>query len=54
VFLLLIVVYVPFLQPIFHTVPLGWEQWQVVLPFVFIPAVGAEVVKLVTAKYLKK
>jgi Ca2+-transporting ATPase len=53
VFLLLVVVYVPFLQPIFHTFPLGWEQWRLVLPLIFIPAVGAEVVKLVTARNLK-
>jgi Ca2+-transporting ATPase len=47
------VVYVPFLQPIFHTVPMGWEQWQIVLPFIFIPAIGSEIVKLLTARFVK-
>ncbi|MFQ5615123.1 MAG: cation-translocating P-type ATPase, partial [Anaerolineales bacterium] len=49
-FLLLLVVYVPFLQPIFHTTPLGWEQWRFLLPMVFVPAVVAEIVKLLTVK----
>jgi len=44
-FLLLAVVYVPFLQPIFNTVPLGWTQWQYILPLVAIPAIVAEVGK---------
>jgi len=43
--LLLLVVYVPFLQPIFDTVPLGWAQWRVVGPLVFVPAVAAEITK---------
>ncbi len=48
--LLLMVVYVPFFQPIFHTVPLGWAHWRVLLPMVFVPAIAAEIVKLFTAK----
>ncbi len=48
--LLLAVVYIPFLQPIFRTVPLGWAQWEVILPLVFVPAVIAEIVKLLTVK----
>ncbi len=48
--MLLVVVYIPFLQPIFGTFPLGWEQWKLVLPFVFIPAIGAEFVKLLMAR----
>ncbi|MCJ7733393.1 MAG: cation-translocating P-type ATPase, partial [Anaerolineales bacterium] len=30
--LLLVVIYVPFLQVIFDTVPLGWVQWEIILP----------------------
>ena len=45
--LLLAVVYVPFLQPIFKTVPLGWEQWRIILPLLFVPAIAAELTKLV-------
>ena len=45
--LLLAVVYIPFLQPIFKTYPLGLEQWRYVLPLLFIPAIAAELTKLV-------
>jgi Ca2+-transporting ATPase len=45
-FLLLIaVIYVPFLQPIFNTVALGWSQWELVIPLVLIPAIAAEAAK---------
>lgn len=54
VVLLLVVVYIPFLQPIFHTYPLTWEQWQIVFPFILIPAIGAEAVKLLTARLQRK
>jgi Ca2+-transporting ATPase len=40
--LLLLVIYVPFLQPIFNTTALTWDQWQYVLPLIFIPAFAAE------------
>ena len=40
--LLIAVVYVPFLQPIFNTVALGWSQWQLVIPLLFIPSIAAE------------
>ena len=43
--LLLAVVYTPFLNTIFDTVPLDWTQWQVILPLLFVPAVAAEVTK---------
>ena len=48
--LLLAVVYVPFLQPIFKTVPLGTREWTVILPFLLVPSVVAEVTKLVIRK----
>ncbi len=48
--LLMMVMYVPFLQPIFETVPLAWAQWQYVLPLLFIPAVAAEVTKMFIRK----
>ncbi|HLF87780.1 MAG TPA: cation-translocating P-type ATPase, partial [Anaerolineales bacterium] len=50
VFLLLMVIYIPFFRPIFETVPLGWEQWRLLLPMLFIPAIVAEMVKALTAK----
>ncbi|MEW6567808.1 MAG: cation-translocating P-type ATPase [Chloroflexota bacterium] len=43
--LLLSVVYLPFLQPVFDTVPLGPAQWELVLPLLAVPAVVAELTK---------
>lgn len=43
--LLVAVVYVPFLQPVFNTVPLGLAQWKLVLPLLLGPAVVAEITK---------
>ena len=47
VVLLLSVVYVPFLRPIFNTMPLGRQEWTVVLPLIFVPAIAAEMTKAV-------
>jgi Ca2+-transporting ATPase len=43
--LLVAVIYVPFLQPVFNTVPLVWEQWRFILPLLFIPSIAAELTK---------
>ena len=43
--LLLAVIYVPFLQPIFDTVPLNATQWAIILPLLLVPAVVAEMTK---------
>jgi len=43
--LLLGVIYVPFLQGIFDTVPLGWLQWQIILPLLLGPSIAAELTK---------
>ncbi len=43
--LLLATVYIPFLRPIFDTVPLGWREWQILLPLIFVPAVLSELNK---------
>jgi Ca2+-transporting ATPase len=45
--LLLAVVYVPFLREAFDTVPLRLSHWRVMLPLVCLPAIAAEVTKLV-------
>jgi Ca2+-transporting ATPase len=47
--LLLTVVYTPFLNKIFNTVPLVWAEWQYVLPLLFVPAVAAEITKWVVS-----
>ncbi len=43
--LLLLVIYVPFLAPIFDTVPLRMAQWSIVLPLLVLPALVAELTK---------
>ena len=45
IFLLLLTVFVPFLQPVFNTHALTWTEWQVVLGLALIPAVSEEVTK---------
>jgi P-type Ca2+ transporter type 2C len=48
--LLLMVVYVPILNPIFSTVPLSWAEWQFVLPLLIVPSVAAEVAKYIVTR----
>ncbi len=49
--LMMVVLYVPFLQDIFNTLPMGWEEWRLVIPLFLIPSIAAEAVKyIVTAK----
>jgi Ca2+-transporting ATPase len=45
VILLLGAIYVPFLQPIFSTTPLGMREWTVVLPLLLAPSIAAEITK---------
>jgi P-type Ca2+ transporter type 2C len=44
--LVLLVVYVPFLQPFFDTVPLSLDDWLLMLPFFFASPVAMELVKV--------
>ncbi len=48
VVLVLLVVYVPFLQKIFDTVSLRWIDWAEILPLVLIPTIAAEVMKAIS------
>ncbi|MGO1469048.1 MAG: calcium-translocating P-type ATPase, SERCA-type [Tissierella sp.] len=41
------VIYIPFLQPIFDTFPMGFEDWRIVLTFAFIPLIVGEVFKFI-------
>jgi Ca2+-transporting ATPase len=43
--LLMGVIYIPGLNNVFNTVPLGWQQWEIILPLLLIPSVVAEIVK---------
>ncbi|PKN90191.1 MAG: ATPase, partial [Chloroflexi bacterium HGW-Chloroflexi-7] len=45
--LLVAVVYLPFLNPVFQTYPIGWYEWSWILPLVFIPAIVDELTKWV-------
>jgi len=48
--LIFAVIYIPFFNPIFNTVPLGWGQWQVLLPLLLVPSLAAETVKLIAQR----
>ncbi len=50
----MLVIYVPFLNPIFNTLPLGWEQWLYILPLILIPSIAAEITKFFIQKKMKK
>ncbi len=52
--MILIVVYVPFLQNIFSTEALGWAQWAEILPLLLIPSITAEATKFFFAPKPKK
>lgn len=52
--LIMLVVYVPFMQPIFNTASLGLEQWLAILPLVLIPSIVAELTKLIIQKRMKR
>ena len=52
--LIMLVIYVPFLQPIFNTAPLGWAQWLEILPLILVPSVAAEVTKYAMQKKIQK
>jgi len=53
--LMMLVLYVPFLQKVFNTVSLGWTEWKLIIPLFLVPSVAAEAVKyIVTARNKKK
>lgn len=43
---LLAVMYIPFLQPAFDTVPLGLDIWLVLIPLILLPAIASELLKV--------
>jgi P-type Ca2+ transporter type 2C len=52
--MIFVVVYVPFLQPIFNTAPLGIAEWLEILPLVLIPSIAAEITKVYLRRRIKK
>lgn len=48
--LLFAVLYVPFLEPVFDTVPMTVAHWEVVLPLLIVPALIQELTKWVLAR----
>ena len=48
--LLLLVLYVPFLQTFFGTTGLGWQDWLVMLPLMLMASVAAEITKAVLGR----
>ena len=52
--LIFAVIYIPFFNPIFNTVPLGWQQWEVLLPLLLVPSLAAEAVKLIHQRRQKR
>ncbi|MBN1178870.1 MAG: cation-translocating P-type ATPase [Anaerolineae bacterium] len=51
--LLMSVIYLPFMQSIFDTVPLGWREWACILPLLFVPSVVAEINKAIDSRTRK-
>jgi Ca2+-transporting ATPase len=45
--ILLAIIYVPVLDPVFHTTFLGWRHWLMLLPLALLASVGAEITKAV-------
>ena len=52
--LILLVIYVPFFNGIFNTVPLGIQQWEVIIPLLIFPSLAAELTKVIFAPNRKK
>ncbi len=52
--LILLVLYVPFLNVVFKTVPLGLPEWSRILPLIVIPSIAAEVTKIFLRKSLQR
>jgi len=44
--LVLIVTYTPFLQPFFDTVSLSLTDWLVMIPFILLASIAAELIKV--------
>lgn len=52
--LLLLILYVPFFNNIFNTVPLGWREWELILPLLLVPSIAAELAKMLMTRRSSK
>ena len=52
--IVLAIIYVPFLDPIFDTAFLGLREWAVMLPLICLPAVAAEIYKVVLTRRARR
>ena len=52
--MILAVIYTPFLNEIFNTLPMGWTEWEIILPLVLIPSIAAELTKWVASRMQKR
>ncbi|HEY3275050.1 MAG TPA: cation-translocating P-type ATPase [Syntrophorhabdaceae bacterium] len=52
--LVLVILYVPFVQPIFNTVSLGFDDWLFMLPFIFGDSIAAELTKIYLRRRVAK
>jgi Ca2+-transporting ATPase len=52
--LVMAVIYLPFLNGIFDTVPLTMEEWEEIIPLLLLPSVAAELVKYIVSGKKKK
>jgi Ca2+-transporting ATPase len=52
--LILAVVYIPGLNGVFNTLPLGWAQWAEILPLLIVPSAAAEITKFLFSPEKKK
>lgn len=50
--LMLVVLYVPFMQNLFHVITLGLREWAIIIPASFLPLVVGEVSKMIRYKHL--
>jgi len=48
--IILAIIYVPILDPLFDTTFLDARDWLIILPLIFMPAVAAEITKLITRR----
>jgi Ca2+-transporting ATPase len=52
--MILAVIYLPFFNTIFDTLPIGWNEWVIILPLILVPSIAAELTKWVASRLQKR